>query len=115
MYNVIKEISQNTVNNTSAVKIHYGQVTSANPLRIKIDNKFELGDTFLILTNDVKKHTVTGKITLKTVPLTDSGGDTLTIQDESVTLEIDNSLKVGEQVVLIKSHDGRKYVVIARI
>lgn len=115
MYNVIKEISQNTINNTSAVKIHTGQVTSANPLRIKIDNKFELGKAFLILTNDVKKYKTNAKITFDKIPLTDSGGDNLTIQNESVELEIDNSLKSGERVVLIKSHDGQKYIVITRL
>lgn len=110
MYNVIKEISQNTVNNTSAVKVHYGQVTNVSPLRIKIDNKFELGETFLVLTNDVKKYKTTISIT---GPNVDDGGDDLALENKTAT--IDNSLKVGEKVVLIKSHDGRKYIVITRM
>lgn len=109
LLNVIQEISQNTANNTDSIKIHFGVVTSAKPLRIKIDNKFELGETFLILTNDVKDY----ETEFSTGPHTDTGEDTLTVQKKKV--EIHNGLKKGESVVLLKLPNGKKYIVLTRV
>ena len=109
LLNVIQEISQNTANNTDSIKIHFGIVTSAKPLRIKIDNKFELGETFLILTNDVRDY----KTKFSTGPHSDTGEDSLTVTEKEVTIH--NALKKGENVVLLKLPNGKKYIVLARV
>lgn len=110
MIDVIKQIAQNTVENHSTVKFCYGTVISSKPLQIKIDNKFVLQSNFLILTNDVKKFNTTISIT---GPNVDKGGDDLDLSEKKAI--IDNSLKDGEKVVLMKFQDGKKYIVLTRI
>lgn len=107
---VIQQISQNTTNNAESIKIHFGVVTSADPLRIKIDSKFEIGMQFLILTNDVRDYET--KISFPQLN-PDSDGDTLTIKEEKATVK--NALKKGENVVLLKFPNGKKYVVLTRV
>lgn len=107
---VIQQISQNTTNNAESIKIHFGTVTSEIPLRIKIDSKFEIGRQFLILTNDVKDYET--KISFHQLK-PDSGEDTLTIRNEKATVK--NALKKGENVVLLKLPNGKKYIVLTRV
>lgn len=110
LLNVIQEISQNTMSNGESVKIHFGIVTKVNPLRIKIDNKFEVSETFLILTNDVKDYET--KISIPG-PIVDTAKDELALENKIMT--VNNALKMNERVILIKFPNGKKYIVLTRV
>ena len=71
----------------------FGRVTNTTPLKIRVDQKLELTEAQLILTNAVRNFTVE-------------------VDDEpkSVCLE----LEAGEQVLLIRTDGGQKYIVLDR-
>lgn len=85
----------------------FGTVTSASPLKIKISDQIELDDDFLTLGRNVTKHTVK-KVTYKDK---DNGTDTKRTED----IEIDGTLKAGENVVMIRRDGGQSFYVLDRI
>ncbi|WDF83641.1 DUF2577 domain-containing protein [Lacticaseibacillus pabuli] len=85
----------------------FGTVTSASPLKIKISDQIELDTDFLTLGRNVTKHTVK-KVTYKDK---DNGADTSRTED----IEIDGSLKTGENVVMIRRDGGQSFYVLDRI
>lgn len=112
----IQQISKNTTVNLPSTKIFYGTVIKDDvPIRIKLDNKFELGESFLILTKNVKDYDVYAKIQPKSGGIwEDSGGDTIAFPKE-VKITVKNGLKNGDKVILLKTQDSKKYIVLDRV
>ena len=54
----IQQIVNNTMNSNSLTNILFGTVTSDKPLKILVEQKFELTEEFLILTKNVKDYSV---------------------------------------------------------
>ena len=73
----------------------FGTVTSADPLKIRVEQKMELGEAQLILTRNVSDYKV--RIEREGEP--------------EFEIKIKNALKVGEQVVLLKQRGGQKFLV----
>lgn len=71
----------------------YGQVLSINPLKIKVDNRFEITSNFIILSALAKEK----KITI---------GDTEII--------LWRGLQTNDKVKMLKVNQGQKYYVIER-
>lgn len=106
----------------------FGTVVSESPLKIRVEQKLELGEAQLILTRNVSDHKV--KIRGRNVQSYcfryDSGkldDDDNSDETEKLThthavgeieIEIKNALKTGEQVILIKQRGGQKYLVLDR-
>lgn len=76
----------------------YGKVTSTNPLKVSVDNRFELPSSFLILTSLVTNHTVN-----------------MTVDGETKPYEVNLGLEVGEAVILLRVHNGQKFIIIDRV
>lgn len=75
-----------------------GTVSSASPLKIRVDQKLELSAPQLVLTNAVRDHTVA--ITVD--------------HDTEQTCRVHLALKTGEQVLLLRTDGGQKYIVLDR-
>lgn len=87
----------------TATEMLFGQVTSISPLKIKVDNRFEITDSFIILTSLVSDFTV---------KLTENLG---TEDEETKEIKLGFSLKVGETVILLRVQNGQKFIVIDRV
>lgn len=93
---VMQETSKNVV--TSGTEMLFGEVTSTSPLRIKVDNRFEISGSFIMLTSFV------------------SDFDVETITDNVVTnVTMRLGLKVKEKVILLRVQGGQKFIVIDRV
>nr|DAM89832.1 MAG TPA: Protein of unknown function (DUF2577) [Caudoviricetes sp.] len=97
MYDFVEAVKQaalEAVESKDPMRFCFGRVSKVDPLEIWIDQKLTVPESALILTGMVSKHSVEvegqGKIAL------------------------DNSLKVGEQVILIRVDGGQKYIVLDR-
>ena len=97
MYDVeeaVKLAAREGVETKDPMRFCFARVSKVEPLEIWIDQKLTVPDSSLILTGMVSKYSVEvegqGKITL------------------------DNSLKVNEQVILIRVDGGQKYIVFDR-
>ena len=119
------------------VNVYFGQVVSASPLQINVEQKMILGKAQLILSRNVtdfktmvtvqwesekEQQTHTHK-----VEGSDGEGDSINITSKTQNakhtheivgqkeITIHNALEVGDEVILIRQQEGQKYVVIDRI
>lgn len=76
-----------------------GSVTSESPLKIQIDQKFELVASQLILTNAARDYSV---------ELVDDEGAA-----KKYTVKL--ALKLGERVLLLRTNGGQKFIVLDRL
>lgn len=81
----------------SATDLLFGKVLSVSPLRIRVDNRFEITSNHIVLTSLVRDFNVDMVIDGATKPCT-----------------IKLGLKVGETVLLLRTQDGQKYIIIDR-
>lgn len=91
---LIKQAALDAVKASAPVDFITGTVMSAEPLKVKIDQKITLGTAQLQLTRNVIKHNV--KI-------------------NGTEAEIDNSLKNGDMVILARCQGGQRYVVLDKV
>lgn len=116
---MIKEIALSSIINTDPVNILLGKVIRKEPLQIQIDQKQILTDEFLILTNNVKDYetyanieiTQDGEIQINNTEKTDLN----TFKVNKVKLKLLNSLKVDDDVILLKQQGGQNYIVLDKI
>lgn len=76
----------------------HGTVTGVSPLKVRVDQKFELSAPQLILTSAVRDHTVT---------VTEADGT------EQVFL-VHRELEIGERVLLLRADGGQKFLILDR-
>lgn len=123
LHQVMKEIARKTFDSIIPCNVCFGEVTSTSPLKIKIDQKLELTSNFLILTNNVKDHTVEMTVNHST----DTTSLSVDVEGRNVNLShshsysgkksftIHNGLKLNEKVILIRLQGGQKFVVVDRM
>ncbi|RHW49726.1 hypothetical protein DS831_06070 [Bombilactobacillus bombi] len=93
----------------------YGRVISAEPLKIQLSNQIILTESFLVLSKYVTKYKLKGKLTVKshtdTIDKITGNRPTLT---EDVEFEVDETLKVGDWVSMIRADGGQQFYVFER-
>ena len=106
------------------VNVYFGEVQSAKPLKINVEQKMVLGEAQLVLTRNVTDYDtmVTMNWQTESALQSHSHGDGqevnlahthVLIGQKQITIH--NSLEVGEQVILIRQQEGQKFVVVDRI
>lgn len=83
----------------------YGKVVSTSPLKVQLSNSMILTDNFLTLGLHVTKHKV--KVTYK--DRTDTSDN-----ERTEEVEVDESLKAGDGVVMIRSDGGQSFFVLEK-
>lgn len=97
IYELIKQIAQNTIENSNLTDIRLGVVESVNPLKVRLTQKLILTENFLELTKNVKDYETK-----------------IVINGRTETIKVLNGLKKGERVLMIKYQNGQKYLVLER-
>lgn len=134
----MKFIALNLFETLQATDVMFGTVIATDPLVIMTDQKNEVTEQFLILTNMVKDHTVDMTISMQTVEDNylqenaakhthgngNMGSPTTGTTDFNTTHKHDiegkkkiilhYGLKVGESVILLRQQGGQRYVVLDR-
>lgn len=133
------DIAKNSVNSSDRTDILYGQVTSANPLRIKVDNRIELDGSFFTLSPfcqkfETKVELPPPNITVSipshsehTHKLKDSEEEvqastqelnhtaSVTSQKQEVKLTLWEGLNAGDSVMLLRYENGQKFYVLQKV
>lgn len=107
----IKAIALKTIEESKPCNIIYGEVVTIDPLSINIEQKMILPSEFFILTNNVKDHIETVTINWSTES---SDGHTHNITGVK-TITVNNALKKGEKVILLRYQGGQDYLVLDRM
>lgn len=95
---VMKQASTEAVNAGGPVTVCFGKVTNTSPLQVLVDQKMTLGSAQIVLTKNVTDYDVG-----------------ITVDDIDKTMTIHNSLRNGDEVVLLRQQGGQKYIVIDRV
>ena len=128
----IKQAALDAVNNEQMCDLRYGEVVSANPLRVKITNQLTIPSTLLVIPEHLTNHTVTVTVeweTQSTGTTTDGDGEQIEGDGEETnelvdnthkisgtqTMIINNALKVGDKVALLRKQGGQSYFILDRI
>ena len=97
---LIKQAAVEAVEAGNPAAICYGQVTSASPLKIFVDQKMTLGSAQLVVPEHLTDYEMDMKLK--------SGGI-------KQTYIFYGALKKGDKVLLIREQGGQKYIVIDRM
>ena len=116
----LKQVSSEVVQAGNPTSVIYGKVISKHPLKIQVNNKLILDESFLVLTKNVLDHKV--KFTM------DFRGEEpgkITINGEQNVLDkmeykkgyaiIKNGLNVGDTAIMVQQQGGQKFVVVDKM
>ena len=94
----IKTASIDAINASKPVEIVFGVVLSINPLKINLEQKLMLSESFLIVPEEFTDRKIN-----------------IVIDDEEKEIEIKNALKVDDKLILARIQGGQKYLVLSRL
>ena len=117
---IIKKSAVEAVEASNPTKVMYGTVTAVSPLSIKIDQRFTVTESFLVLTKNVRDYEVEVTVEWTTEEKSGGSGDdgfashNHEIKDKKKMI-IHNALKTGDKVILLREQGGQKYIVIDKV
>lgn len=133
----LKRAAVEAIEAKKPVNVYFGEVVSASPLKINVEQKMILGEKQLILSRNVtdfKTMVTVNWLTesslnthTHTVKGTDDGGDNIDLTSGAKNLAhthkitgkkeitIHNGLAVGDEVILLRQQEGQKFIVWDRI
>lgn len=96
---------------SESTDILIGQVTSTSPLKIKIDNRFEVGSDFILLTSAVQDFEVEMTVDHET----ETTSAHIHKYKGKKKFLVHLALEVGEKVLALRVQNGQKFVIIDRL
>lgn len=94
----IKIASIDAINASKPVEIVFGIVLSIEPLKIDLEQKLTLSESFLIVPEEFTDRKIN-----------------IVIDDEEKEIEIKSALKVDDKLILARVQGGQKYLVLSRL
>lgn len=98
LYNLIIECVEKTMARNKPIEVVYGLVESTNPLKIKVNQKLTLPDSFLVVNESLTDYSVN-----------------MQIDGVTKNVKVLNALKKGEQVMMLAFNKGQMYYVAERV
>lgn len=130
LMDVIKNTVEKYLQSYKPTELVYGEVMADSPLRVKVDNRLELDETFLILGQNVRETWINipeeGDFKhLHDIPnwQTDSGGVPPHIHTISPwktkealpKIKLWRGLKTGDKVLMLRVKQGQIYLILERV
>ena len=101
LVNLIRQGAKNAIPPSSLTDMLFGTVTSINPIKVKIDNRFEVGESFLVLPHFCFKKEIEFMPDVEEAKLNSK----LLLWDD---------LQPNESLTLLRCSSGQKYFVLDR-
>lgn len=118
----MKRAARDERESSKPVNVYFGEVVSAAPLKINVEQKMVLGESQLILTRNVTDYMTTVTVQWNTeIGVLSSDGKTTAPPPNlhgivgQKNFLMHNALEVGDEVILIRQQEGQKFIVIDRI
>jgi hypothetical protein len=128
LLDVMKQSAKGVMDDADLADICFGTVASASPLKVKVEQKYEIGKENLVVPQYLTNFTVGVTVSWQTenetyqhshtVEGTESSQDSHTHKHSisgTKQITINNALKSGDKVILIKQLGGQKYLIIDRV
>lgn len=103
LVNLIRQGAKNAIPPSSLTDMLFGTVTSINPIKVKIDNRFEVGESFLVLPHFCFKKEI--ELNLEYC---------LEEKGTPITILLWDDISIGESLTLLRCSSGQKYFVLDR-
>ena len=116
----MKRAARNERESSKPVNVCFGEVVSAAPLKIRVEQKMERGEAQLILTRNVTDFVTKVSVNWETENKEGGTGEEAYEKHKHQILGqkqiiIHNALEAGDEVILIRQQEGQKFVVVDRI
>lgn len=123
LVNTLKRAAVEAVEAKKPVNVYFGEVVSASPLKINVEQKMILGEKQLILARNVtdfktkitagniKNYYYTGDVNSGTAPVSPSHVHAV----GTIEVTVHNGLAVGDKVIILRQQEGQKFIVVDRI
>ena len=99
---IVKQAALDAIDNKQICDLRYGEVVSISPLKIKLTPQLTLPESVLIVPQHLTDHSI--DCTME-VDSTASVG----------TITLNNGLKLGDKVALVRKQGGQSYFILDRI
>lgn len=114
-----KVIKNSRTKESELTDLVYGQVTGVSPLKIKIENRFEIGEQFIELSKMVQDFTINYSANGINVSKGLVEGVNV-VTDVSVTevqkkMQVFRALRVGDKVKMLSAQKSQKFYVLERV
>ena len=120
LLNIMKLSCQDMLDNAQLCDLRYGKVVSTSPLKVQITNQLTIPSSLLVVPEHLTNHQVS--VSIDWVTSNESGGSgegAFASHNHDVygtkTMTINNALKVGDKVALLRKHGGQSYFILDRI
>lgn len=107
----IKQASAEAVEAGKPANVCFGKVLTVSPLSVLVDQKMTLTAAFLVLSRNVTNYSTTAAVSWETGS---ADGHSHTVNGTKA-ITVNNALKAGDEVILIRMQGGQRYVIIDRI
>lgn len=123
LVDTLKRAAVEAVEAGKPVNVYFGEVVSASPLKINVEQKMILGEKQLVLSRNVtdfktkitagniKNYYYIGDVNSGTAPVSPSHVHAV----GTIEITVHNGLAVGDGVILIRQQEGQKFIVVDRI
>lgn len=116
----MKKVAVEAVKASRPADMTFGTVISTSPLKVKVDQKLILTSAQLVLSRNVTDYRLSVTMNHSTEKESGGSGDSAFASHSHdirgmTTLTVHNSLKVGEEVIMMQVSGGQKYIVLDRI
>lgn len=98
LIDIIKRTALEAFANEQPCDLRYGTVINNNPLQIRITNLLVIPSAVLVIPEHLTNRNVN-----------------ITIDGEEKTMTVQNELKVGDKVALLRKQGGQSYFILDRI
>ena len=116
---LVKWMNELKISESDRTDFVFGEVIGISPLRVRVENRFDVGEDFLILSQMVKEHKiqVPTPATVQTSQVEIEGQSVVTAVSLEQGLQdiiIFRSLQIGDHVRMIRGQKSQLFYVIER-
>lgn len=123
LVDTLKRAAVEAVEAGNPVNVYFGEVISASPLKINVEQKMILGEKQLILSRNVtnfktkitagniQNYYYTGDINSGIAPVSPSHIHAV----GTIEITVHNGLAVGDKVIILRQQKGQKFIVMDRV
>lgn len=112
LIDIMKRASMEAQDSQQPCDLRFGTITSVKPLKVQITNQFILPESLLIVPQHLTDYEV--DVTIPNWKTSQYEGHTHAVEGKN-KMTVHNSLKVGDQVALIRKTGGQSYYILDRI
>lgn len=117
---ILRNVINECVRRDSPSGIYFGIVITPSPLKISVEQKLFLTEKHLVLTRNVTNFKTTETIAWTSENKSGGSGDSsFAAHNHQIQgtkeITINNALKAGEKVILLREQGGQKFIVLDRV